>query len=272
MSYKNNRFDWVRAWTEALNQSGLRANLNRRGVASEKFWDNYNGWMEWQNRSQYPGLILERLKTFIRPEDTLLDIGAGAGAYLIPLAQVCRQVTAIEPSDGQFSRLCENIRQNSIKDPGLIHKRWEDVTLDEIGRHDIVLAAYSFEMQDIAAALDKMILAAGRYCFLIHTAGHDLTETLREQSGIQPGPDYIYLYNILYDAGYRPNVVIISRRYSLPVAQQMSMFAMNPGLTEVQQQKLYGHLESTGRLEKHDGEIWVHRHHKDALIWLEKEV
>jgi cyclopropane fatty-acyl-phospholipid synthase-like methyltransferase len=175
MSCESKRFDWAASWAETLNRSGLRANLNRRGVASEKFWDNYNGWMEWQNRSQYPGLILERLKTFIKPQDTLLDIGAGAGAYLVPLAKVCRQVTAIEPSDGQFSRLRENIHQNSIQNTVLIHKRWEDVSLEETGVNDIVLAAYSFEMQDIAAALEKMVQAAGRYCFLVHTAGHDLT-------------------------------------------------------------------------------------------------
>jgi hypothetical protein len=271
MSDQNSRFDWAGEWTELLSRSGLRANLKRRGVASEQFWDNYNGWMEWQKRSQYPELILERLKTFIRPDDTLLDIGAGAGAYLVPLAKMCRRVTAVEPSDGQFSRLSENILRSGILDAVLMHKRWEDVSVDEIGRQDIVLAAYSFEMQDIAAALEKMAQAAAKYCFFIHSAGHDLTGPMRERLGVRPGPDYIYLYNILYEAGYRPNVEIISRQYSLPVAQQMNMFAMNPGLTAEQQQELYQYLESTGRLENHDGEMWVKRRHKDAMIWLEKE-
>ncbi len=272
MSCQNNRFDWARDWAERLSCSGLRANLNRKGVAPEQFWDNYNGWMEWQNRSQYPGLILERLKTFIRPENTLLDIGAGAGAYLVALAKVCRRVTAVEPSAGQFNRLNNNLRQNNIREPVLINKRWEEVSLEEIGRQDIVLAAYSFEMQDIRAALQKMVQVAEKYCFFIHTAGHDLTILLREQLGVPSGPDYIYLYNILYEEGYRPNVEIISRSYSLPLEQQMSMFAMNPGLTGEQQRELYHYLELTGRLENHNGEIWVKRRHKDAMIWLEKEV
>jgi SAM-dependent methyltransferase len=269
---KNSQFNWAQAWAELLSQTGLRANLNRQGASAEKFWDNYNGWMEWQNQSNYPGRLLERIKAFVRPEDTLLDIGAGAGAYLIPLAKICRQVTAVEPSPGQFSRLQENTLQNGIKNPELIPKRWEDVSLAEVGRHDIVLAAYSFEMQDIAAALEKMLQAARRYCFLIHTAGHDLTGLLGELLGVRSGPDYIYLYNVLYQLGYRANVEIISRQYSLPVELQMRMFALNPGLSEEQQRILYRYLETEGRLERHDDQIWIKRQHKDALIWLAREV
>jgi hypothetical protein len=271
MPDQSNRFDWAGKWAELLSNNGLRANLKRQGVAPEEFWDNYNGWMEWQKRSRYPELILERLKAFIRPEHTVLDIGAGAGAYLVPLAKICRRVTAIEPSDGQFSRLVENMRQNVIPDPVLIHKRWEDVRPEEIGRQDIVLAAYSFEMPDITAALEKMVQAAAGYCFFIHTAGHDLITVLRDRLGVRTGPDYIYLYNILYDAGYCPNVEIISRQYSLPLTQQMDMFAMNPGLTMEQQQDLLHYLEAKGRLEKRDGETWINRRHKDAMIWLKKE-
>src|ERR1051326_6470475 len=49
-------------------------------------------------RSDDPAL--EALRAIVRPTDTLLDIGAGGGRYALPLALECREVIAIDPSDG----------------------------------------------------------------------------------------------------------------------------------------------------------------------------
>lgn len=272
MSGQNHGFNWAQAWSERLDQSGLRANLNRRGIAPEKFWDNYNSWMEWHNQSNYPGNVIERIQRLIRPGSSLLDVGAGAGAYLVQLAKICSRVIAVEPSPGQVARLKENASQYGIENLVLIPRRWEDVDPEEVGLPDAVLAAYSFEMKEIVPALEKMLLVAKRFCFFVHTAGHDLLEPMRRIAGIRSGPDYIYLYNILYDLGFRANVEILTRRYSLPLELQMNMFSYNPGLDEEQQQRLVQFLEAHGKLDRHNGQTWITRQHKDALIWIEKEV
>ena len=264
--------DWAEAWAERLSQHGLRANLERRGVVSEKFWDSFNGWKEWQVNNNYPGRLLEHILNLARPDDKVLDIGAGGGAFAIPLAKVCRQVTAVEPSPGQITRLKEKALREGVSNVTVLAKRWENVSLNDIGQHELVLAAYSFEMKDIKEALGKMYQATNRYCFFIHSAGHDLMNPIREILGVMPGPDYIYLYNVLYHMGHRANIEIFTRKYSIPVELQMQMFSVNPGLNEEQQQTLYKYMETQGYLVQHDRQMWVNRQHKDALIWLEKEV
>jgi 16S rRNA G527 N7-methylase RsmG len=271
MCHHNAEYDWSEAWAESLSQHGLRANLDRHGIASEKFWDSFNGWKEWQENNNYPGLLLERIMQFAKPGDKVLDIGAGSGAFAVPLAKVCRRVTAVEPSPGQINRLNENALREDVRNLTVLPKRWENVSLDEIEQHELVLAAYSFEMKDIKSALDKMCQAAKRYLFLIHTAGHDLMDILHEILGVMPGPDYIYLYNVLYQMGYRASVEIFTRKYRIPVKLQMQMFAVNPGLNEEQQQTLYKYMETHAYLVQRNGQTWVNRQHKDALIWLEKE-
>jgi len=264
-------YDWAEAWADRLRRHGLRANLDRQGIASEKFWDSFSSWKGWQENNNYPGRLLERLLQFGAPEDSVLDIGAGAGAFAIPFAKVCRMVTAVEPSPGQITRLNEKTIREGVQNIAVLPKRWENVNLDEIGQHDLVLAAYSFEMKDIKSALDKMCQASRRYCFFIHTGGHDLMTPIREILNVSPGPDYIFLYNVLYQMGYRANIEIFTRKYSIPVDLQMQMFAVNPGLNDEQQKTFYRYLETHEYLVQHDGQTFVNRQHKDALIWLEKE-
>jgi len=271
MSPDDNEYNWSEAWSERLSQHGLRANLDKQGVASEQFWDSFYGWKEWQNNNNYPGRLLEHIIEHLKPEDRILDIGAGNGAFSIPMAKVCQGVTAVEPSPGQVTRLTENALRNGVSNLRILPQRWESVRLDEIGQHDVVLAAYSFEMKDIKTALEKMYQASKRYCLFIHSAGHDLTDLIHVMLGVVSGPDYIYLYNVFYQLGYRANVDIFTRNYSIPLDLQMQMFAINPGLNENQQQTLYQYLDTHGRLIQRNGQKWVNRQHKDALIWINKE-
>ena len=162
--------------------------------------------------------------------------------------------------------------EKEVRNLAVVAKRWENVNLDEVGQHDIVLAAYSFEMKDIKSALHKMYQAAKRYCFFVHSAGHDLMGPIREITHVMPGPDYIYLHNVLYQMGHRANIEIFIRKYSIPVDLQMQMFSLNPGLNQEQQQTLYQYLETHGYLVQQEGQTWVKRQHEDALIWLGKEV
>src|SRR5436305_2593495 len=45
---------------------------------------------------------LQALRQLARPDDTVLDIGAGGGRYALPLALATREVVAIEPSEGML--------------------------------------------------------------------------------------------------------------------------------------------------------------------------
>ena len=48
--------------------------------------------------------VLDALRAHARPDDTWLDIGAGAGRYALPLARVVREVIALDPSAAHARR------------------------------------------------------------------------------------------------------------------------------------------------------------------------
>src|SRR5689334_17430927 len=54
---------------------------------------------------------LEVLRSLVQPADTVVDIGAGGGRYALPLALECREVIAIEPSNGMLQVLREGMRE-----------------------------------------------------------------------------------------------------------------------------------------------------------------
>jgi SAM-dependent methyltransferase len=263
--------DWGKAWQEHLFRSGLKANLARQGICQEDFWQRYGGWQEVLCRNGYPGKILERVQQEVRPDFSVLDIGAGAGAFALPLAKTVRLVTAIEPSAKQAARLREAAEKAQAGNLVVIESPWEDVNLSEIGQHDLVLAAYCFLMEDIAVALETMCLAARRLLVLVHTAGHDLTEPMRSLLGVEPGPDYIYLYNMLYQLGYRADITVLTRSFRIPLDIQMEMFRYNPGLDEEQCRLLWDYLEANDKISFEKGGPWIQRHHKDAVIWVNND-
>lgn len=265
-------FDWSVAWEERLSRSNHQVRLRNRGVSSEAFWDGFSRWPELRRYTGYPGKVLECVLEAVDPGTSVLDIGAGDGAFAVPLARAAKRVTAVEPSAGQVARLVENAAAEGVKNLTVLQKRWEDVDGVEIGRHEVVLAAYCFQMKDIRSALQKMYEAAGRSLFLVHFVDHDLVRALHQVTGdSEAGPDYIFLLNILHEMGHPASVSIMTRDYEIPLDLQLDAFSYSHGLSLEQRGSLRRHLESEGRVISNGGALWARRWYKDALIRLDKE-
>lgn len=267
--------DWADEWRRKYENSSWVQYLKRKGTSSEDFWDKYRLWdksEEYERYVNYPGSILERMMKFVDQNSLILDIGAGAGAYTIPFAKVAKRVTVVEPSKGQISRLMKRAEREKLNNIEVINKRWEDVEEEELGKYDLVNAAYCFHMPDIKLALQKMLRTAKKVLFLVSLADHgfnDVYETILDK--YDAGPDYIYLYNILYQMGIYANVEIVTREYLLPLDLQLEMLRYGYDITPKAEEKVKAYLDSTNRLVKKDGKLWVKRRYKDAVIWYCKE-
>ena len=90
----------------------------------------------------------------------------------------------------------------------------------------------------------------------------------------QPGPDYIYLYNVLYEMGIYANVEITNSEYkqqfsSLDEAVEQWNENLDISSTDAEEM-IRSHLSET--LIEEDGALWSKRETRSAMIWWRKNV
>jgi protein-L-isoaspartate O-methyltransferase len=198
--------NWSDKWRELVLRSSLRK--GRSPFTIGEFVEWYDLQLEHNN---YPGVLLDKVQRHLNKHSAVLDIGAGTGAFALPLARLVEAVTVVEPSAEMLTRLRRNMDTTNIR---IINKRWEDVDLEEIGRHDLVLAAHSlYGIADIETELKKMLAAAnGRFCFIIRVGRQDFyADTWRRFKGeeFRSPPGFIHLFNMLYELGLAANVEMV---------------------------------------------------------------
>ena len=143
-------------------------------------------------------------------EATVLDIGAGTGAWACLLAQHVRHVTAVEPSAAMIEVLCENVEASRCHNVEVVQGAWPDV---DVGEHDFVLCSHAmYTSPDLPAFIWHMIAVTRRMCFLVlrvPAPDNVLSQAARHIWG-QPydGPNFIIAYNILQQMGICPNVLM----------------------------------------------------------------
>ncbi|HJJ90703.1 MAG TPA: class I SAM-dependent methyltransferase [Methanocorpusculum sp.] len=157
----------------------------------------------------------------IPPGSSVLDIGAGPGTLAVPLSRDGCRVTAIEPLESM--RLAMEQYRRIMRAPPIIEicKRWEDVTLEEVGVHDVVIASHSLIMGDIRNCLLKMDAAAHSmvhlYWFLTSPSAYEGNEELWP---ILHGEPYCseasanILWNALCQLGIYANILVETKEKS----------------------------------------------------------
>lgn len=113
--------------------------------------------------------VLDHLLRLARPEDTWLDIGAGAGRYALPLALHVREVVALDPSPGMLEALREQAAEHGIASVRTIEGRWPlEPSAGPASEADVALIAnLGYDVEAIGPFLDAMEGAADRLCVAI---------------------------------------------------------------------------------------------------------
>lgn len=117
--------------------------------------------------------VLDALRGHARPDDTWLDIGAGAGRYALPLARAVRGVIALDPSTSMLAPLREAMAEHGIDNVEVIEGRWPSVVgeREALSRElpvDVALIAHvGYDVEEIGAFLEAMERAARRECVAI---------------------------------------------------------------------------------------------------------
>jgi len=69
--------------------------------------------------------FLQKLASFLRPDDIFVDIGGGAGRNSLPMASRCREVINVEPSPGMVAEF-----RASAQEAGIIQRQCRPERLD----------------------------------------------------------------------------------------------------------------------------------------------
>jgi len=198
--------DWNRLWSEALARTTSAFTTPAQWTGAAGIHRHWTG----------PDDYMDRLLALInpRPDWSVLDVGAGAGAFSLPAAARFQRVTALDLSSGALEVLAERARLAGLANIKTVHLAWEEAVIGrDVPLHDVVAASRSFTMEDARGALAKMDRAARRRVYLTWRAcPRPLDRQVSELLGrpYQEYPSYIYLYNILYQIGIQANVGFLS--------------------------------------------------------------
>lgn len=115
---------------------------------------------------------LELLRTLVRPDETWLDIGAGAGRYALPVALLARGVIAVEPSATMRGALRSGIAEHGTRNITIVGERWPEA-LAELGEPPVadvsLIAHVGYDIEQIGPFLEAMDRATRRLCVAMLT-------------------------------------------------------------------------------------------------------
>jgi 2-polyprenyl-3-methyl-5-hydroxy-6-metoxy-1,4-benzoquinol methylase len=112
-----------------------------------------------------PDPSVEALAALIRPEDRVIDVGAGGGRLAIPLAARCREVVAVEPSPAMRGVLAEEAARRGIGNIRIVAATWEQA---EVEPAPLVLAAHvTYGVRPIEPFLRKLDATATRHVAIL---------------------------------------------------------------------------------------------------------
>jgi precorrin-6B methylase 2 len=160
----------------------------------------------WAKPDSSRAFILSQLDA----DATVLDIGAGMGAWTVLLARCAKHVTAVEPSSSMVEVMRENLTANGIANVAIVQGAWPDVLVEP---HDFSLCSHAmYGCPDLPAFVARMVACTKRMCFLILRA--PTLDGVRAEAAqhiwgqLLDSPNFTIAYNILLQMGIYANVLM----------------------------------------------------------------
>ena len=158
--------------------------------------------------------LLELLRPLLGPETTVLDVGAGPGRHVLPLARLVRHVTAIEPSAAMRGLLQENLSREGLTNVTVVADEWPEAGAT-LAPADIVICSHVvYGVAEIAPFVQALHAAARRRVVLAMRFGQREEALLDLFARIWgeprcPAPTAVDLFGVLAQLGIFANVQVV---------------------------------------------------------------
>ena len=159
--------------------------------------------------------VLNRLLELVDEDDTVLDVGGGAGRLAIPLAMKARSATVVEPSDSMLSELRLAMQEVGVKNINIVDSEWEEASVEP---HDLTLCSHVvYGVADIEPFVRKLHDSAGKRVAIVSFVESPqsylaaLWEPVHGDRRINL-PAMPELVNVLWEMDIYPNVDMMPRR------------------------------------------------------------
>ena len=270
--------DCLRLWDEAGQHGGPEERIRRAQA-----WLPYYAYLakpmlnspftpEAEDDSFPSFLIREGL---VRPEDSVLDIGAGMGGDSLRFAASCRRVTALELSGACLAVLRRRAERLGIGNVETVQQPWEAFSPSE--RFDV---SYSSMCPAICSGeeLGRMEEMTRRLCCLtaVMRGSYDKhRKAMMEELNIRPkggmATELIHYYNALYLMGRQPNVLCrtVHSETAVPVEKLMEQYPIYFKIFGVEEDRSIPFLEDYLSCHAENGLLREESHIHFAWLWWE---
>ena len=171
------------------------------------FWDRAAEAYDEHTLASRAPAVLDRVLELLPINASVLEVGAGTGAFTLPIAQRAARVTALDYSPAMIRVLRRKLTARS--DAGAIDvvlSRWEDA---RVAPHEVAFAANAFyRTVDLRPSLTRFAAAARKRGIVVWSIGRD---PHGHDSAYRPGPDYVHLVDGLFSLNLFAQVEIIER-------------------------------------------------------------
>jgi ubiquinone/menaquinone biosynthesis C-methylase UbiE len=208
-----NPIDYRVLWTQLVELGEQR----RQFMKQKHFEDHWHGKAKefdqrvserWQQEDSSRSFLRKTLKKF--PQASVLDIGAGSGAWVSLMAEQAAKVTALDPSASMLAQLRERVQREGLSNVEIVEGCWPDV---EVAPHDIVFCSHAmYGAQDLPDFVNAMQRVATKSIILLIRAPN-LDGLMSQAMQLVWGhpydsPNYQIALPILWEMGIFPNVLM----------------------------------------------------------------
>jgi len=142
---------------------------------------------------------------------SVLDIGAGPGAFAIKFAGEAKEVVSLEPTEIMSHYLIKEVEKRKLDNIKVLQISWEDIDIEKMGyrdQFDLVFASMSPGLNNLIT-IEKALACSRRYLFISKHAGKRYSDLmvglwpLLFNEPLPPGHnEALYIANILYNNNY----------------------------------------------------------------------